>query len=617
MHRTIDCIRTKRIQAHCRAVERLERQIAQMTVADKRFSQKRFVTFLIGVAILFLPHTVLSGTVRWITVGGAGCVFFIQVIQHHRLHHRLKRYRIFRDIKKANIARARVDWKGIEPTMLTIPNSYGNRAVDLNLVGNKSLHHLMDLSISERGSHRLADWLTTDVPDVETTRQRQAGIRELTALPHFRQRLLLNFHLASREKINSEKMTRWLNVQFPEKRIMTSFTISTGLLVLAYALLAIGGHLPFSRLWLYIYGLYLILAFYHIPILSSALEAAQWLDDELSVFSRILLFLERYPFRKDLSHVNHLCAVFQDPARKPSRRIRSLKLATACIGIRNNPIMALGLNLFFPWDLFFCQWVLRQRQYLQNDFPQWLDMLATLEAMNALANFAYINPDNCFPEFQNTDNRISPLLDAGAMGHPLIDPEKRVDNDFTIAHLGHVAIITGSNMAGKSTFLKSVGINLALAYAGGPVKARRFRTCFFRICTCIRISDSLSDGISSFYAEVKRLREILSAIEDSNAIPVIFFIDEILRGTNNQERLIGSTSLLRFLIQTRSAGLISTHDLELASLENEFDQIANYHFAETLREGKMFFRYRLRKGPCRTTNALHIMRAEGLPVALN
>ena len=565
--------------------------------------------------MLFIPFADRWAVIQWIGVGGSICGFLILILQHCRLHHRLKRYQIWRNIKQANIARARVDWEGIASTTLTDSKSYGETGEDLNLLGTHSLHHLLDLSISERGSHRLADWLTTPVPDSQTIWQRQTAIKELSALTHFRERLLLSFYLTSKEKIDSEKMTRWLNVSFPDKRIKVVFMISTGLLALVYTLLGFANLMALPTLWLYSYGLYLILVLSHMPVLTPVLEAAQWLDDELAVFNQILLFLERYPFRKDLSQINHLCAVFQDTKRKPSRRIRALKWAAACIGIRNNPIMALGLNLFFPWDLFFCRWVLRQRQYLRRDFPKWLDKLANLEAMNALANFAYLHPDGCFPEFQNANDGTGPLLETHAMGHPLIDPAKRVDNDFTIDHLGRVAIITGSNMAGKSTFLKTVGINLVLAYAGGPVRAHFFRTCFFRIRTCIRISDSLIDGISSFYAEVKRLREILSAIQDSNPIPVIFFIDEILRGTNNRERLIGSASLLRFLIQTCSTGLISTHDLELASLENEFSQIANYHFGETIREGKMFFHYTLRNGPCLTTNALHIMKAEGLPVS--
>jgi DNA mismatch repair ATPase MutS len=169
-------------------------------------------------------------------------------------------------------------------------------------------------------------------------------------------------------------------------------------------------------------------------------------------------------------------------------------------------------------------------------------------------------------------------------------------------------------MAGKSTFLKTVGINLILAYAGGPVNADVFAARFFRIHTCIDVGDSLSDGVSSFYAEVKRLRKILDQIGQPNPIPVLFFIDEILRGTNNRERLIGSAALIRSLSQTHSAGLITTHDLELTSLQAEYDGIFNYHFSETLRDGKMLFLYKLQDGPCPTTNALEIMRIEGLPI---
>jgi DNA mismatch repair ATPase MutS len=206
-------------------------------------------------------------------------------------------------------------------------------------------------------------------------------------------------------------------------------------------------------------------------------------------------------------------------------------------------------------------------------------------------------------------------LDTYALGHPLIDPENKVTNHYSLGKIGDITLITGSNMAGKSTFLKTVGINLILAYAGGPVNADAFATRFFRIHTCINVGDSLSDGVSSFYAEVKRLKEILDQIGQPNPTPVLFFIDEILRGTNNRERLIGSTALIRSLSQTRSAGLITTHDLELTSLRAEYDGIFNYHFTETLRDGKMYFLYQLQDGPCPTTNALEIMRLEGLPIS--
>jgi DNA mismatch repair ATPase MutS len=171
-------------------------------------------------------------------------------------------------------------------------------------------------------------------------------------------------------------------------------------------------------------------------------------------------------------------------------------------------------------------------------------------------------------------------------------------------------------MAGKSTFLRTIGVNLSLAYAGAPVNAERLETPLFRLFTCIKVSDSVQDGLSYFYAEVKRLQALLAATRIDDALPVLFLIDEIFRGTNSRERLIGSRSYIRALSEGTSVGLIATHDLELIKLANEIEGVANFHFREEVRGGRMVFDYRLRPGPCPTTNALTIMRLEGLPVDL-
>jgi DNA mismatch repair ATPase MutS len=177
-----------------------------------------------------------------------------------------------------------------------------------------------------------------------------------------------------------------------------------------------------------------------------------------------------------------------------------------------------------------------------------------------------------------------------------------------------IVILTGSNMAGKSTFLRTVGVNLALAYAGAPVNAASMQTSLFRLFTCIKVSDSVQDGLSYFYAEVKRLQALLAATEVDDELPVLFLIDEIFRGTNSRERLIGSRSYIRSLSQLRTVGLIATHDLELIKLADEIKGVTNYHVREEVLDSRMVFDYRLRRGPCPTTNALKIMRLEGLPV---
>jgi DNA mismatch repair ATPase MutS len=169
-------------------------------------------------------------------------------------------------------------------------------------------------------------------------------------------------------------------------------------------------------------------------------------------------------------------------------------------------------------------------------------------------------------------------------------------------------------MAGKSTFIKTIGVNLCLAYAGGPVNALSFQCQLLRLHTCIRISDSITDGFSYFYAEVKCLKRLLELIREKDAPPLLYIVDEIFRGTNNVERLIGSRALIQSLIGANGCGLIATHDLELAGLSKNNAQVQNYHFRDSVDLGKLVFDYQLKKGPSPTTNALTIMEMEGLPV---
>ena len=196
----------------------------------------------------------------------------------------------------------------------------------------------------------------------------------------------------------------------------------------------------------------------------------------------------------------------------------------------------------------------------------------------------------------------------------MIPIERRVCNDFTIPELGQVTLITGSNMAGKSTFIKTVGVNLCLAYAGAPVAAQQLAMQPFRLHSCIRISDSIVDGFSYFYAEVRCLRCLLDELKADQPLPLLYLIDEIFRGTNNRERLLGSRAYTQSLIGARGSGFIATHDLELANLAEQNPQVKNYHFRDRVEDRKLVFDFLIRPGPSPTTNALKIMQMEGLPV---
>ncbi len=333
------------------------------------------------------------------------------------------------------------------------------------------------------------------------------------------------------------------------------------------------------------------------------------LEKALTHFKAVFGYLESraYGTTPGLAKV---CAPFVDKDKRPSIEIRRLGRLAAALGVRTNPLLSFVVHLLVPWDFFFTHRLELVKNEIAHLLPRWLDAWHELEALNSLANFAYLNPHYVFPELSSDANRLS----AQRLGHPLLKPEAKVCNDFELDHDQRIVILTGSNMAGKSTFLRTIGVNLCLTYAGAPVNADRLQVSLFRLFTCIKVSDSVQDGLSYFYAEVKRLQALLAAATLADTLPVLFLIDEIFRGTNSRERLIGSRSYIRAMAQSTAVGLVATHDLELIKLADEIRGVTNHHFREEVSDGRMVFDYRLRPGPCPTTNALTIMQLEGLPV---
>lgn len=245
----------------------------------------------------------------------------------------------------------------------------------------------------------------------------------------------------------------------------------------------------------------------------------------------------------------------------------------------------------------------------------WFRALAELEALASLAGFAFERPDHTFPELVK-----EPTFEAEALGHPLIDAGKRVSNDLTLRAPGHALVVTGSNMSGKSTLLRAVGVNAVLAAAGAPVCAKKLRLGRLVVATSMRVSDSLEEGTSRFYAELKKLKLVLDLAKRADGAKggqgtVLFLLDEILHGTNTRERLIGARAIMKELLARGAMGAVSTHDLGLGDLEGEMpEQVKNVHFEEQVKGEEMTFDYRLREGIVQSSNALRLMKIVGLDV---
>lgn len=589
----------------------LERRLIALHQAEQRFAWYRLSAFLIGALLTWVAFSYLSLPAGWVTLALAFLGFFTVVWFHRRLDRWIEVLQTWKELKSRQLARLTLDWAALPepPTLREAERSPLD--IDLDLTGPRSLHHLLDNSISLGGSQRLADWLTSGVPELEALSQRQQLVKELAPMRRFRDRLQLTYHLAAKERLQGDELLAWLQADYPAERVRRALPVAILLagLNLALLLLDLLGVLP--SYWPL--SIAITLAYYYLNAgaLIPFLEAVVELDNQLSSFKPLLAYLECYPLKAD-SHLAQLCACCRSSGELPSQQLRRIKGLTAAVGMRMNPIMGLLLNAFLPWDFTTAFLVARQRMSLGVVLPAWLDTLEQLEALCALAEFADLHPGHAYPQIEPVSEKALCTTD---LGHPLLPPNQVVCNDFSVANIGEIAVITGSNMAGKSTFLKTVGVNLCLAYAGAPVLASDFKARPFRLHTCIRISDSIADGFSYFYAEVRCLKRLLERLDTTGMeYPLLYLVDEIFRGTNNRERLLGSRAYLQALVNKTGIGLLATHDLELAALAKQAPQIHNFHFRDHVQDGRLVFDYKIRPGPSPTTNALIIMRLEGLPV---
>jgi hypothetical protein len=587
-------------------IRRLEGRIVSLQALSRRYSWLRLGVFLLGGLGIWLAAVRLGSRGGWLVFFIFLSIFVIVALLHRRLEAWIEKFRLYREIKLTHLARMKLDWDHLPKPQIT--PGHTSLAIDLDLTGSRSLHHLIDTAVSQDGSQLLAGWLVNPIANPEQITGRQGIVKELIPLVPFRDRLRLTFHLVSREQLQGDRLLGWLAQHLPSDRLKWLLPVASLWVAVNLALFVLNllGQIP--AYWIVSFTLYFIFYNLNAGYFKPFFEAMVNLDGELSKFRPLLRFLEDYPLAGKPGLLR-LLASLKEGNLRPSRQLRKIQIATAGVGLRMNPVVGLLINLVLPWDFIFAYLAAVYRKEVSQALPVWLQSLSTLEALISLANFAHLNPDYTFPKI---DPGAQPVLQVKRLGHPLIPADQKVPNDFQAGALGQVALITGSNMSGKSTFIKTIGVNLCLAYAGGPVDAAFFLTLPFRLHTCIRISDSLTDGFSYFYAEVKCLRSLLDELSEEDQ-PLLYLIDEIFRGTNNRERLIGSRAYLRSIAGMHGIGFVATHDLELTTLAEENQQVSNYHFRDDVEAGRLTFDYKIRPGPSPTTNALKIMAMEGLP----
>lgn len=536
------------------------------------------------------------------------CAFMVLSVLQEKLIRNL-RYRA-RAIKfyERGLARLEDRWAGTGESGERFLNPTHPYARDLDLFGTGSLFDLLCTARTRSGEETLAAWLLAAAPGDEVL-QRQVAVRDLKGRVSFREKLFSAGETV-RLGVRPETLAAWGEGK-PVFGARATRVVTRVLALVWFLSLVVWAVWGLGDVAVAMTILNAAWAHRLYKRTEAATEALEKAADDLEVLSGVLALLEREDFRA--RKLVGLQAALKCDGLAPSVAIRKLARIVEYVRSRHSLFLRpLDIVTFWSAQLLFVaeRWQLEFGPAIRG----WLNAVGELEALTALASYTYEHPVDVFPEFvEHETGSNTALFDAVGLAHPLLPAAKTVRNDFKLGDGLQLMILSGPNMAGKSTFIRSVGVNAVLAQCGAPVRAARLRMSPLTVAASICVLDSLSGGVSRFYAEIHRVKLISDLTE--GPVPVLFLLDELLSGTNSHDRLAGSEFIVRRMVERNAIGMISTHDLALAGIpETMGGRAANCHFEDRFEAGQLIFDYKLKAGVVKTSNALELMRAIGLGV---
>lgn len=602
-----------RRQLHARQ-ERLEAIVGNARVA----------VFLIGLLVAYLAFIATRIAPAWLVV--PVIAFFVLIKLHERIRQGLRRAERAASFYETGLARLDDRWAGTGDTGTAFISEDHPYALDLDIFGPGSLYERLCTARTRAGCARLADWLR-GAATPEEIRARQGAVAELRDRLDLRESLALlasdvtATRVAAGGKaseqappiaasqaagVDLDALARWGEapplLSSNSLRWTASIIVVTGLAALAGWLAGDIG----PAIYLLILLIQGSFAFALKSRVEQVIAPVERRAHDLALFAGILARIEAEKFQSP-----RLCRLQADldvHGAHPSQQIRKLVNLVHWLDCKHDqyfamlaPLVLWTTQLAFAFEAW--------RTVSGHGIRRWLDAVAQFESLGALAAYAYESPDDPFPEIVES----GPCFDGTDLGHPLLPVKRCVRNDVRLDVDLRVLVVSGSNMSGKSTLLRTVGVNAVLAQAGAPVRAGRLRLSPLAVGATLRIQDSLQAGRSRFFAEITRLRELVDLAK--GPLPLLFLLDEVLHGTNSHDRRLGAESVVRGLVEMGGIGLVTTHDLALTHIADQLaPHAANVHFEDHFENGIMTFDYRMRSGVVQKSNALELMRAVGLKV---
>ena len=469
---------------------------------------------------------------------------------------------------------------------------------DLDIFGQRSLYHLLNRTTTSHGSKQLAALLSKPLLIKKEIEESQEAISTLSSQTEKRQLLIAQGLLHKEEKGNLNNITQWLKTH---GKLHHNLWLKILRIVLPlYNICAALYYLSTDNLPPLLIGI----------AASSALVGVfiKYINEQHLLISKKKEILDQYAailkvFGTIDNGPSKKLQELQTTTAKASEAIKKLSQLSSFFDQRGNLLVAVFFNMLFVYDLQCLLALENWKEKYKSDFDEWINCVGEIECLNSLATFAFNNSVYTWPLVTENNLRI----EAKQMAHPLMPEKERIPNDFEIGNGSMLQLITGSNMSGKTTFLRTIGVNLILAQCGAPVCAALFSFTPMNILSSIRVSDSLQEHTSYFMAELKRLKQIINRLQSGEVFLVM--IDEILRGTNSDDKTHGSELFIRKLLQYKCVSLFATHDLSLSVLENEFPGVVNnYCFESVIENGELYFDYTLQRGVAKNKNASFLMK---------
>ena len=467
---------------------------------------------------------------------------------------------------------------------------------DIDLFGNGSLFQRLDRTETSNGKRQLAKWLNSNDTTLVTTKQEV--LQELAGKADWRQRYKASASMVKTE-ISSDGVIGWIknyNLFVPNyfKILPLVFSVLSIAVISIYVLGIIPG--VYAMVW---FGIGIAISGLYVKRITQLYNSASQMKDTFEQYSKLLNLIETETFESE--ELKNRQRSIQTEGVKASEILKNISKQIDYLSNRNNMIFAPVSNGFLLWDLHFSYKIEQWLKNFDDSVVHWFETIEFFDASNSMANFAFNTPESIYPQLASDETQC---ISAKNLAHPLLDPSRAVKNSISIDQK-EFFIITGANMAGKSTFLRTVALNLVMANCGLPVAADSFVYSPLKLITSMRTSDSLQNDESYFFSELKRLKFIVEKIK-TDAYFII--LDEILKGTNSKDKAEGSKKFLQKLVASNSNGLIATHDLSLCDLADTLPQVKNYYFDAEIVENELYFDYTFKKGICQNMNASFLLK---------